>query len=231
MTSRVTVSTAATEPMSMACVIGSLRTVGEEKHEDEDHPGGHEQDQPERVRDHVRCAVDPVAPRLFAIGGLIEPLGERGLLGSGLWVSCLQRPEQRDAPRIERFPGGAGLHFWPLLVHDRARVAHELTRDALADRGGKELSGLELLDDDKGFALSPVARLIVGREGEEDDEAREDRIAGGQHSEDACGPVPVLKVAPFGCASTDEEHARDRDGGHGHGDEDRPDDVHRGVQR
>jgi hypothetical protein len=67
-----------------------------------------------------------------------------------------------------------------------------------------------LLDDDEGLRLGSASRLVVAREGEEDDEPGEDREPGREHAEDARGPVAVREVAAVRSSTSDEQDRRDR---------------------
>ena len=105
----------------------------------------------------------------------------------------------------------------------RSRRSH---RQAGAHRRRQELGGLELLDDGQRLRLAARPRLIVRREGQEDDEAREDREAAGQDAEHAGGAVAVGEVAALRRPPPDEEHRRDSRGVDGDDDDDGPQEAH-----
>ena len=190
----------------------SLAAVGEEEHEDEDDPGAQKQDDPQRGRDHTLGAVCAVGARALAVGPLVEPLAVGGLLGGRARLDRLQRMEHGDAPRVVPLAQGACIHLRPFLVHDRARVADELTRDDLRLGHGTAARGVEAL------------------EREEDDEAEEHCEAGREHAEDAGRAVPVLEVASLGSPPADEQHRGGCGCGDQQDDQGRPEEVHRSQQ-
>src|SRR5262245_40183173 len=83
-----------------------------------------------------------------------------------------------------------------------------------------------LLGDEERLALCAVARLVVGREREKDDESGEDRESAREDPEDARCTVAVLEVAALGSATPDEEHCSDRDRRHGESDHEGPQEIH-----
>ena len=127
--------------------------------------------------------MEAITPARLAVRGLIEPLAVRGLLTGGLRVHELQTPEEGDRPGVDGVAALPVLHLGPLLVHHRASVADDLPAHAVAHRGRQQLRGLELLDGRERLSLPAAARLVVGREGEEDDEAGEDGEAAREHAE------------------------------------------------
>ena len=171
----------------------ALAAVREEQHEAEDDARDQDQDEPDRRRDDALRAVEPIVPAVLAVRSLVEVLPIRGLLGGGLRVRRPQRLEEGGAPGVDRVAALPRHHLRPLLVHDRARVADQLARQPVAHRGWEQLRGLELLDHGDRLGLRAAARLVVGREGEEDDEAGEDREAAGEHAEHPEARSPSLK--------------------------------------
>ena len=169
-------------------------------------------------RDHADRPVDPVLPGLLAGRCLLEPLVVGGLLARAGRLDALQRAEHRHSPGIEGIAQSAGLHPLPLAVHDVPAVADELARQLAAGGAGEELGGLDLLRHHERLGLGAGARLVVAREGEEDDEAEQNREAGRQHAEHAGGAVSVGEIAPLGRPPADEQHRRDGDRGYRGGD-------------
>ena len=135
--------------------------------------------------------MDAVEARLLARRGLLEPLVVRGLFARALRLHRLQRPEELGAPRVEVVAERPIAHPRPLVADDGSGVADRLTRQ-LGGRGlGEELRRLDLLHDDLRLRLGAAARLVVAREGEEDDEAEQHGEPGGEDAEDAGrGPRP-----------------------------------------
>ena len=157
---------------------------------------------------------------------LVEPLAVRGLLGRRARLDGLQRPEHGDAPRVVAVAERARLHLRPLLVHDRARVADELAREAVALGDGHELGRLELLRDDVRLVDGAAARGVEALEGEEDDEAEEHGEAGREDAEHPGRAIAVLEVAPLGRAPADEQHRGDGDDAHAPRRQRRPGEAH-----
>ena len=182
----------------------ALGAVREEEHEREHHARGEEEHEPDGGGDDPGRAVDPVASCLLAVGGLVEPLAVRRLLGRRPRLDRVQGAEEREAPRVDRAARAAGLHLGPLPVDDVAAVAEELAAEARADALREELRRLELLDDGQRLSLAAGPRLVVAREGQEHDEAGEDREPGREHAEDARRAVAVREVAPLRRAAADE---------------------------
>ena len=139
------------------------------------------------------------------------------------------RPEEPDAPRVDRVALRPGLHPVPLVDHHGPAVADQLSRELGSDSGGEELRGLDLLRDDEGLRLGAGARLVVAREGEEDDEPEQYGEPGRQDAEDAGRAVPVREVASLGRPPADEQHHSDRERRDSGGDEEAPEDVHPGA--
>ena len=208
-TSSVATITATTDPISRPCTCGRSRAVGEEEHEDEDHDRDEEEDDPEGRGNHAFGTVDPVVARGLPRRGLLEPLVVRGLLRSRLGIDRLERPEEQDAPGVDRVARGPRLHAGPFLLDHRPRVADELAGELGRRLLGKQLRRLELLCHDDRLGLGAAARHVVVREREEDDEAEEDGEAGGEHAEDARGPVAVVEVATRRRPTPHEQHQRD----------------------
>ena len=130
--------------------------------------------------------------------------------------------------RVARVPR---LHLGPLAVNDRAPVADDLTAQALAHARREELRGLELLHHRQRLALGAASRLVVAREGEEDDEPGEDREPGRQHAEDARGTVAVREVTAFRRPPANEQQRADRDRDGGHEDHEAREQAHRRRSR
>ena len=186
--------------------LGALAAVGEEQQVDEDDHRDQEHRQPQWQRDDPLGPVDPVDPRLLAIGVLVHPPVVRRLLGRRLRVGGLHGAEHLGSPRVDLRVERAVSHGIPLGPDDRARVAHQLPLELGRGVGGQELGGLDLLGDDRGLGLGTRPRLVVGAEGQEDDEAEEHREPGGQHPEHPRGPVTVAEVAALRSPPADQEH-------------------------
>ena len=120
------------------------------------------------------------------------------------------------------------LHPGPFVERDVAAVADDVAGETLFLALGQELRGLEELPRQERLGVGAALGLVVAREGEDDDQAEQDREARREHAEDARGPVAVGEVAAFGRASPHEQHYRDCRGGDADGDEGRPEDVHLG---
>ena len=166
-------------------------------------------------------------PRLLARRGLVEPLVVGGLLRVRPRPHLPEAQVQLDAPRVQRVTLRALTRPVPLAVYDRAPVADELARQLSRDRLGQELGVLDLLDEDQRLLLGARPRLVIAREGEEDDEAQEHREARRQHAEDPRRAIAVGEVAALGRPAADEQQGGDRRPG-GEGDDEKPpDDVHR----
>ena len=99
---------------------------------------------------------------------------------------------------------GSRLHLRPFLVHDGARVADELAREAATHRDRHELGRLELLRDDLCLVLTAASRGVKAFEGKEDDEAQQHGKAGCEDAEHPGRAVAVLEVAPLRCPAADE---------------------------
>ena len=121
---------------------------------------------------------------------------------------------------------GARLHLVPLHGGDAPAVADELARQLRAEVGREELRGLDLLHEHERLRLGARARLVVAREGEEDDEAEQDGEARREDAEHAGRAVAVREVAALGRAAADEQHRGDRDARHGRDDEEPEEEVH-----
>ncbi len=91
---------------------------------------------------------------------------------------------------------------------------------------GKELSRLELLHDEESLRLGPTPGLVVAREGQEDNQSKQDGEAGGEHAEDACRPVAVVEEAPVRSSASNEQQNRDCDSDGDPDDQDRPNEIH-----
>ena len=109
-------------------------------------------------------------------------------------------------------------------------VADQLTRQPIADRRGQEQRRFVLLDDGERLRFRAAARLVIGREGEEDHEAGEDREAGREHAEYARGPIAVGEVAAFRRPAPDQQQRGDRHHDGDREDQDPPDEVHAGSR-
>src|SRR5262245_3023113 len=96
-------------------------------------------------------------------------------------------------------------------MDDVACVAPELTSESARRRWWEELRRLELLRDRDRLGVGTRQRLVVAREGEEDDEPGEDREARGEHAEHAGRAVSVREEAPLGRTSAHEQDCDDRD--------------------
>ena len=94
------------------------------------------------------------------------------------------------------------------------------------DPGRQELRGLELLHDGERFGFPAAARLVVGREGQEDDEAGEDRKPTGEHAEHPRRAIAILEAASLRRAAPDQQHRRDRHRVDGNEDDDAPENDH-----
>jgi hypothetical protein len=76
-------------------------------------------------------------------------------------------------------------------------------------------------------SVGAAARGVVALEGQEDDEPRQQREAGGEDAEHPGSAVAVREIAPVRRAASYEEHRRDRDGRDGDDDHRGRDDAHR----
>ena len=170
-----------------------------------------EEGDPQRRRHHPGGAVDPVLPAELAGRGLLEPLVVARLLDRGLERPRPERAEHGRAPRVELVVEGAVLHLVPLDVDDPAGVADELAREVVADVGREPLRGLHLLRDGQRLGLGSAPRGVVALEGEEDQEAEQHGEPGGDHPEDAGGPVAVGDEPALRRPAAHGEHAGDRD--------------------
>jgi hypothetical protein len=170
--------------------------------------------------------VEAVAPALLAIRGLVEPLGVRGLLAGAGRVHEPQGPEERYGPRVDRVAALSILHSRPLLVHDRARVADDLPRQAIAHTIRQKLCGLELLHHGERFGFPATARLVVALKGEKDDEAGEDRKTTRQHAEHPRSAIAVLEAAALRRPAPDQQHRRDSRDVDGQENDDAPEKTH-----
>jgi hypothetical protein len=204
----------------------ALCAVGEEEHVGEEHRGADEEDDPQRDRNHAFGPVRAVLARVLAVGALVEPLRVRRLLRRGARLDRLHGPEHRNSPGVDRVPTRSGPHGGPLDVHDVARVADQLAGQRLSHDRRHELRRLELLDDDLRLRLRAAPGGVVALEGEEDDEADQDREARREHAEHAGGPVAVREVASGGCVAPDEQHHGDRRPGDDDHDDCRDEDGH-----
>ena len=170
--------------------------------------------------------MQTVASRFLAVGRLIEPLPVGGLLRGAVRAHGLEAPKEREAPGIDGVAGCAVLHPRPLVVHDRACVADELSTQPVPDVGRKKLRRLELLHHRQRLGFSAGPRLVVAREREEDDETGEDRESRRQHAEDPGRTVTVREVAALGRSATNEQHRRNGDADGCDEDENAPDQIH-----
>ena len=114
-------------------------------------------------------------------------------------------------------------------MDDRAGVADQLAGQLGGDRVGEQLRGLHLLGDHERLGLRSGPRLVVTREGEEDDEPEQHGEPGREDPEDTRGAVTVGEVAPLGCAPAHEQHHRDRACGHTRDDQNAVKQVHWGA--
>ena len=90
--------TETTDPISMPWTTARSPRSAKKSMKTKITAGDEEQHDPERGRDHADGAVDAIPPRLLARRGLVEPLVVGGLLGRGLRLHRLQRPEHRARP-------------------------------------------------------------------------------------------------------------------------------------
>src|SRR4051795_11292999 len=216
--------------------VPALAAVGEEQDEAEDDGGDEEQRHPQGPWDDTRRAVGPVGARLLPIGHAIQVLVVGGLLDDGPRVHALEGAEDRAAPDIEALELLPRLHPRPLLVDDRAGVADELPAELAAHGDRHELRRLVLLDDEARLRLGAGARLVVAREGEEDDEPEQHGESGCDDPEDARRPVPVLEHAAGGRSAPHEQQRPGRKPRDEDDDQRGPDEAHRctnasGIER
>ena len=164
--------TAVTEPISSAWVTAPLGAVREEQHVDEDDRRDEEEDDPQRNRDHALGAVDAIAARLLAGGGLREPRVVGRLLGwptrAARPLSVLKSATPHGLIASPWVPASMRSHSGPAT---RAGVAEELAGQVRGGRAGQELGRLHLLDDGERLGLGARPRLVVAGERQEDDEA------------------------------------------------------------
>ena len=186
--------------------------VGEEQQVGEDDGGDGEQGEPQRKGDDALRPVDPGDPRLLPVGGLVHPPVVGGLLGGRARVDRRDGQEHLGSPRVDPVAERSCGERVPLGPRHVARVADQLARE-LAGHVGQELGRLDLLGHDRRLCLGAGTRLVVRRERQEDDEAEQDREAGGEHAEDARGSVTVGEVAALGRPSAHHQHRRHRDRG------------------
>ncbi len=170
--------------------------------------------------------MQTITSRFLAVGRLVEPLSVGGLLRGPGRAHGLEAPKEREAPGVDRIARGAVLHPRPFLVHDRPRVTHELSAQAVAGLARKKLRRLELLHHCQRLGFTAGPRQVVARKREEDDEPREDRESRRQHTEDPGRAVTVREVAALGCSATNEQHRRDGDSDGCDEDESAPDQIH-----
>jgi hypothetical protein len=111
-------------------------------------------------------------------------------------------------------------------MHDCARVADEAACQRGVDRRRQQLRGLELLYDGERLSFRASARLVVSREGQEDDEAGKDREGAREHAEHPGRAVAVLEVAAVWRPAPDEQHRRDRCAVGDEKDDDAPEKAH-----
>ena len=161
------------------------------------------------------------------VGRLLEPLVVGRLLGGRGRLDRLNAPEEGEPPRADRVARAPVLHPWPLLVDDVPAVAFELAAQSGARARRKELRRLVLLHDRERLGLGAAPRLVVAREGEEDDEPREDREPGREDAEHPGRAVAVGEVAPLRRPPPDEEDRADGDRNGGDEDEDAHGERHR----
>src|SRR3954453_12958 len=112
-------------------------------------------------------------------------------------------------------------------MNDRARVADELVPEPLPYGRREELRGLELLRDRQRLRFAAVPGLVVARKRKEHDQSEQDREAGGQHTEDARGPVTIGEEAAVRSTASNEQQRRDRDADGERDDQAGPDEAHR----
>jgi hypothetical protein len=112
-------------------------------------------------------------------------------------------------------------------VHDRAPVADELVPELLPYGDREELRSLELLRDQERLRFRTAAGLVIACEREEHDQSEQNREAGGQHTEDARGPIPIGEEAAFRGAATDKQQRRDRKADGERDDQTGPEETHR----
>jgi hypothetical protein len=120
---------------------------------------------------------------------------------------------------LDAIAESARSHLLPLVVHDGAPVADELAGQLARGVGRQELRRLDLLDDHEGLRLSAGPGLVVAREGEEDDEAEQDRESRGEDAEDAGRAIAVGETAALGGRAPHEQHGRHGDRRRRDGDE------------
>ena len=111
-------------------------------------------------------------------------------------------------------------------MHDPAAVADELPSEPVPRAGRHELRGLELLSDHERLRLRAASSRVVALEREKDDESEQDCEAGCEHAEHAGCAVTVLKAAPLGRSTANEEHRSDGERGHTADDEDGDREIH-----
>ena len=165
----------------------------------------------------------------LAVGRVVEPLVEGGLLHRRLGLELTQSLEELDAPGVDIAHGVPGLRLRPLDVDDGPAIADELAAQLCGHGRREELCGLDLTPEGKGLLLRAHARLVVAREREEDDEAGQHGKARRQYAEHPGSTVAVGEVAAFRSTAANEQHrgyCGRRDGGH---DERCPDEVHGSV--
>ena len=111
-------------------------------------------------------------------------------------------------------------------MDDGTGVTDELAGQGARRRRREELCGLDLLEDRERLGVGSRARRVVGREGEEHDEAEQNGEARSEHAEHARRAVAVLEEASLGSLSTHEEHGRDGEAGHNGDERSREEEVH-----
>ena len=148
------------------------------------------------------------------------------LAARGLGFDRLEDSEHRGTPRVHVVTERAVFEAVPLRTGDVAGVADEGRSQLVASRRVEVLGRLHLLDDRGRLCFGPRARLVVAREGQEDDEAEQDGEPGRQHPEHARGPIAVREVAALRRAATHQEHGGDREGRHHDGDDEPDQQVH-----
>ena len=138
--------------------------------------------------------MDAVDPRLLAVGGLAHPPVVGGLRRRRAGVDRRDRRKHLDPPGVDLVTQGPVLEGVPLGPDHRTCVAGQLTGE-LGTGAGQELRRLDLLRHDGRLGLGTRARLVIGRERQEDDEAEQHGEARGQDPEDTRRPVTVGEVA------------------------------------
>ena len=177
---------------------GPLGAVGEEEHVADDHDREQDEDDPERRWDDAFRPVDAVDSGSLAVGRVVEPLVEGGLLHRRLGLEGAHGAEELDAPGVDIAHGVPGLRLRPLDVDDGPAVADELATQLCGYGRREELRGLDLTPERKGLLLRAHAGLVVAREREEDDESGQHGKARRQNAEDPGSPVAVGEVAALG---------------------------------